>query len=140
MKRFTLLFICVFAGYFSSAQEIDMARIQFVNEFCAAVLSHDEAKVIQRTDKDYRKEQIKFLDGNKTQFVNELLSGLDIDSDDYINAKLTEIESIEIVEAREYGQGEWEYVFHLKVGAHIIQRSLLLKKDRNKFGFIGSQG
>lgn len=142
MKRLTLLFIGVFAGFLGAAQEIDMDRIHFVNTFYSAVIAHNQTAVINQTDKAYRKAQIKFLGGDKVQFVDELFGGVDIQTDEYINVKFSEIEAMEVVDVFEYGEegGAWEYVFHIKVGEHTIRRSLLLKKDGKKLGFIGSQG
>jgi hypothetical protein len=142
MKRLTLLFIGVFAGFSGAAQENDTDRIEFAKKFCATVIAHDQDQVIKLTDKSYRKAQIKFLGGDKTQFVNELFGGMDVLTDDYINLKFAEIETIAVVEVSEYSDefGGWEYVFHIKVGMHTVWKSLLLKKDGGKFGFIGSQG
>ena len=140
MKRFTILLIFVGLGFWSSAQEIDMKRIDFVNKFYKAVVSHKQGKVIKLMDKAYRKEQIKFLDGNKEQFVNELFGGVDINSKKYVNLKLTEIENIEIQDVFDRGTDEWEYVFHVKAGDRMVKRSLMLRKSGKKYGFIGSQG
>ncbi len=142
MKRITLLFIGVFVGFLGTAQDNDTDRIDFAHTFCTAVMAHDQAKVIKLTDKGYRKAQIKFLDGDKTQFVDELFGGVDVLTDEYVNLKLLEIESIAVIEVSEYAEefGGWEYVFQIRAGSHTIWRSLLLKKDGKKFGFIGSQG
>lgn len=142
MKRLTLLFIGVLLALSSSAQDVETERIEFVKKFEAAVMAHDQAAVIKLTDKGYRKAQIKFLDGDKTQFVDELLGGVDIFTDEYINVKLADIHEVNVIEVSEdgAGNGEWVCVFQIRAGPHTISRSLLLRKDGTKFGFIGSQG
>ncbi len=140
MKRFTILLIFVSLGFWSSAQEIDLKRIDFVNKFYMTVVAHKQSKVIRMTDKGYRKEQIKFLDGNKEQFVNELFGGVDIHTEEYINVKFSEIENIEIQDVFDRGDGDWEYVFHVKTGEYLIKLPLLLRKTGRKYGFIGSKG
>ena len=142
MKRLTLLFIGVLVAFSSSAQDVETERIEFVKKFEAAVMAHDQTAVIKLTDKAYRKAQINFLDGDKTQFVDELFGGVDVLTDEYINLKFTEIQEIEYFEKTEYDEGfdGWVCVFLIKTGNNTIQRSLLLRRVGKKFGFIGSQG
>ena len=111
-----------------------------MNKFNNAVVAHKQGKVIKLTDKGYRSEQVKFLDGNKEQFVNELFGGIDIHTEEYINLKLTDIENIEVQDVFNRGNGDWEYVFHIKSGEIIVERSLLLRQTEKNYGFIGSQG
>jgi hypothetical protein len=140
MKRITLLFIFMAIGFGSFAQEIDMNRIKFVNDFYTAVVAHDQSKVIKMTEKGYRKEQIKFLDGNKDQFVNELFSGMDVNGDEYVNTTFNQITNIELIDVHPRGEVDWEYVFHITAGDRMIERALLLRQTGKKYGFIGSQG
>ena len=140
MKRFAVLLIFSGLGFWSSGQEIDLKRIDFVNKFNNAVVAHKQGKVIKLTDKGYRSEQVKFLDGNKEQFVNELFGGIDIHTELYINLKLTDIENIEVQDVFNRGNGDWEYVFLIKSGEVIVERSLLLRQTEKNYGFIGSQG
>lgn len=140
MKRFTILLIFASLGFWSSAQGIDMKRIDFVKQFYIAVVAHKQSKVIKLMDKGYRKEQIKFLGGNKEQFVNELFGGIDIHTEQYVNLKLTDIENIEIQDVFDRGNGEWEYIFHIKAGELLIKRSLWLNQSGKKYGFIGTSG
>ncbi len=135
-----LTLIFAFIGLWSSAQEHDMKRIAFANYFCKAVAEHDQNKVIKLTDKAYRTEQIKFLDGNKSQFVNEFFGGFEINTNEYINLRLEDIEQIEIVELIDEGGGYLDYIFHISSRGSTIERMLILRKTGNKFGFIGSQG
>ena len=114
MKRCTVLFLFSFLVFGAWCQEIDAKQIDFINQFSEAVSSHNQSKVIKCTDKDYRNEQIDFLGGNKKQFVDELFGGFDIQSGEYINLQLEEIELIHVIEAVGLGDGRWEYTFHVK--------------------------
>lgn len=140
MKRFTLVFIFFSLILSVSAQEIDQKRIDFVNKFYKAVVSHKKSKVIKCTDKDYRKEQIKFLGGNKQQFVDELFGGFDIETKEYVNLKLIDIENIEVQDVHDLESGGWEYVFHVKSKGRTTKLTLGLKKSGKKYGFIGAVG
>lgn len=140
MKRITLAFIFIGLTLTVSAQEIDMKRIDFVNKFYKAVVDHEQSKVIKCTDKAYRKEQLVFLADNKEQFVNELFGGTDVNTNEYVNLTLSEIENIEIQDVFERGANDWEYVFHIKSGDHLVERSLLLRKTGKRYGFVGSVG
>lgn len=140
MKRTIVTLIFSLFSIWGSAQEIDMKRIDFTKNFFLAIIAHDESKVLKMTDKSYRKEQLAFLDGNKTQFVNELFGGVELNTNDYVNVVFTEIDSFEIQDTFDRGENEWEYVFHIWVGDQVIVRSLMLRKTGKKYGFIGSQG
>ena len=140
MKRFTILLIFVGLGFWSSAQQADMKRIDYVNKFYLAVKTHKQSKVIKLMDKNYSKEQIKFLGGNKEQFVNELFSGNDIESGEYINLKLVDIENIEIDEIHVLEGGDRKYIFNVKSGELLVRCSLVLHKTGKKYGFIGAVG
>jgi len=121
-------------------QEISKEQIAFVNKFIAAVEAHDQDAVLSMTDKNYRKEQLKFLEGRKEQFINELFGGVDIMNEDYINTKFLDILKIEVAEIVPKENGNSEYVFLIRAGHHELLKSLLLKKSKNKFGFIGAMG
>ncbi len=140
MKQLTFLLLFIGFSISSSAQEVDMERISFVNKFYKAVVSHKQSKVIKLMDRDHRKEQIKLLGGNKEQFVNELFSGIDIHTEKYFNVKLSEIENIEIQKINDLGDGKWEYIFHIKSGELLLEQSLTLRKSGKKYGFIGAVG
>ena len=96
--------------------------------------------VLKMTDKAYRKEQVKFLGGRKEQFINELFGGVDILTEEYINIEFANILKIEIAEVIPLENGDAEYIFRIRDGKHDVLRSLLLKKTKNKYGFIGSMG
>lgn len=129
-----LLFNIVFS------QEISVKQISFVNEFMSAVETHNMNAVLKMTDKTYRKEQLKFLEGRKEQFINELFGGVDLFTDKYVNTRFIEILKIEVAEIVPQEDGYFEYIFRIRDSEHDLMKSLLLKKTKNKFGFIGSMG
>ena len=92
-------------------------------------------------DKTYRKEQLKFLGGNKEQFVNELFGGVDQLADEYtyINTKFNDIQKIEVAEVVPLKEGGFNYIFRIRDGEHDILKSLLLVV-KPKYGFVGSSG
>lgn len=124
----------------SFGQDITESQIGFVNKFMGAVIQHDQNAVLSMTDKTYRKEQLKFLEGRKEQFINELFGGTDIMTGDYINTRFINILKIEVAEIIPQENDHFEYIFRIKDGEHDLLKSLLLKKTKNKFGFIGAMG
>jgi len=132
-----LLFICLFS-FTGNTQEIDDAQIEFVNRFKAAVLEHKTQKVFKFLDKEYRKEQLKFLNGNKEQLVNELFGGMD--SDKYKTIKIAEILKIEVAEVVQNEDGSYDYIFRVRDANSDILASLLLVKKGKKYGFVGASG
>lgn len=131
-----LLFIGLFS-FSTRAQEIDDAQVAFVNRFKEAVMDHNYKKVFKFLDKDYRKEQLKFLEGNKEQLVNELFSGQS--GEKYVTLKVTEILKIEIAEIEKIAEG-YVYIFRVRDTNSDILSDLLLVKKGKKFGFVGASG
>lgn len=140
MKHLVILLLFIGLGWSIQAQEIDMKRIDFVNSFYKAVASHNQKKVIKHLDKNYRTEQLAFLKGNKEQFVNELFGGTDINSNEWVNLKLNEIDNIEIQDVFDRGENEWEYVFHVTSGEKVLKVPLTLKQSGKKLGFVSAVG
>lgn len=142
MKKLTLIFIlfihCIVGNSF--AQEVSEKQIAFANSFLEAVISHSEKKVIDKMDKSYRKEQLKFLEGRTTQFVNELFGGEDLLTGNYVNIKLVEIQKIEIAEVIQLKEGGYTYIFRIRAGSNDVLCSLTLSSNKSKFGFIGTLG
>ena len=122
------------------SQEISAKQISFVNQFMSAVETHNMNAVLKMTDKTYRKEQLKFLEGRNEQFINELFGGVDLFTDKYVNTRFAEILKIEVSEIVPQEDGYFEYIFRIRDSEHDLMKSLLLKKTKNKFGFIGSMG
>ncbi len=137
MKQLVLFSLFLILSPTSEAQS--EAQIKFVNDFIAAVESHDRKAVIKMMDKGYRKEQIAFLEGNKVQFVDELFGGADQLTNAFINIKFDDIQKIEVAEVQDRSGGDFEYVFRIRDGQHDILRSLLLVTGK-KFGFVGAMG
>lgn len=123
-------------------QEITEKQKKFANSFIEAVGQNNSKKVIKMMDKAYRKEQLKNLNGNKEQFVNELFGGEDLkDNSVYVNMKLNEITRIEIAEVIPLkGSNEFNYIFRVRNGRFDILSTLLMKKKGRKYGFVGSFG
>lgn len=139
LKSTVLLFLLL--SFSSNAQEISEKQQKYIRDFTSAVSNHNSKKVIKLLDKTYRKEQLTFLEGNKKQFINELFSGYEIDSDNYVNVAFTEILSFTVVEVIKLKGGEgYTYIFNIKYGNVDIYCSLLLKQKGNKYGFVGAVG
>ena len=136
-----ILFSIVVFGTNAQSQMPTAAENNHVNKFIEAVNNHNQNGVFKLLDKKYRKEQLKFLEGNKEQLINELLGGSELNSDIYVNVKLEDIESIEIKGAIVLKGGEgttWMFVTKTKEKEVIC--SILLVKSGKKYGFVGSMG
>jgi CRISPR/Cas system-associated protein Csx1 len=123
-----------------SAQKIDSESIGFLKKFCKAVVTHKKSKVIKCMDHEYRTNQIEFLKGNKQQFVDELFGGYDVETDEYVNVKLDEIENIVIENTNELSNGTCVYTFLLITKDRTVMTNLDLVKKEGKFGFVGAVG
>ena len=140
--RNLLLILGLMISLGSRAQEISQKQIDFANAFIEAVSSHNQKKVIKMMDKEYRKEQLANLKGNKKQFVDELFGGEDMkDPSIYANIKLENVIKIEIAEVIPLKSGnKYNYIFRVRDSQFDILTTLILKKRGKKFGFIGSFG
>lgn len=139
MKRFILVFTLLALSLSSVAQEIDQKRVNFVNKFSQAVMNHKQGKVIKMMDKDYRKDQLEFLEGNKEQFVDELFSGIDQESEKFVNSELKNIDAMEIKAVKEAGAGEWEYTILVDAGRYRVEIVLFLKKTKKNMDSLVPQ-
>lgn len=142
MKQLILLILVLFAGltFKSYGQDISDKQITFANGFINAVVNHNSKSIVKHLEKNYRKEQLKFLEGRTEQFINELFSGNDMISDEYVNIKYQEITKIEISEIILLKEGGYTYIFRIRDGKHDVLCSLHLAKNDKKYGFIGSVG
>ncbi|MEJ6583658.1 MAG: hypothetical protein QNL61_00685 [Crocinitomicaceae bacterium] len=138
--RFVMSFALTLVSKGVFTQEISKEQIAFVNQFIAYIESNDQNATLKFTDKDYRKEQLKFLEVRKEQFINELFGGVDMMTNEYVNTLYANILKVEVAEIVQQGDGLFEYIFRIRDGEHDLLKSLLLKKTKNKFGFIGSMG
>ncbi|MFT5778889.1 MAG: hypothetical protein ACI837_001846 [Crocinitomicaceae bacterium] len=139
MKRLTFLIIGILLIPVSHAQEVEQAQIDFANKFTQVVTDQSMKGVIKLMGKDYRKEQIKNLGGNKVQFVDELFSGVDMLSEMFVNTNLLDITKIEIAEIQNVDDGEL-CTFRVQDGKHDILCTLLLVKKGKHYDFVGAIG
>ena len=142
--RFNLFFIAFTFLFINTgiAQETSIHKRQqkHVNKFMDAVKDNSEKKIYRLLDKNYRKEQLDFLEGRKSQLVNELFGGGDQFTQEYININLTDISRIEIAEVIKNKDGTYKYIFRIRNEKNDILKSLILLKKGRKYGFVGSVG
>jgi len=125
---------------FSNAQDITDDQIAFVNSFVAAAKEHNYKGVYRHLDKTYRKEQKKFLKGNKNQLLDELFAGTGIDDPNFTVIPIAEILRIEIAEVMELDNGNFTYIFRVQDTEHDILAPLELVKKGKRYGFVGAVG
>lgn len=136
----------IFAGFFFLipsvlyAQNISEKQVSFVNKFVAAVDNNDVKKTYTFLDTKYRKEQTRFLNGNKEQLVNELFSGTGMDDDTFVVIPVTEVLRIEVAEIEPNEDGSFVYIFRVRDSEHDILASLTLIKKGRRFSFVGAVG
>ena len=136
------LFWCffLFVTTLVRAQEIPEQQIAFVNRFKNAVTAHNKKAIYRLLDKQYRKEQKRFLGGNKQQLLDELFGGYQWEGDTFVVITIDTVQEIEIAEISVTENGFWEYVFRIRSGSHDITVPLLLVKKRKRYGFVGAVG
>ncbi len=134
-----LFFIFTFNG---NTQEINIPKdhTKIVQTFLTGVNEHSNAKVLKSMDKNYRKEQIKFLNGNKEQFINELFGGEDLNTHKYMNQVFEKIQKFELYSIIKDKQGNYKYIFRSQDGQSDILITLFLSKEGKKYGFEGARG
>ncbi|MBL1280745.1 MAG: hypothetical protein COA33_010750 [Fluviicola sp.] len=137
---FQLSFLFVASSCFSQEEKIADAQQKYIKQFQEAVMSHSEKKVFKLLDKAYRKEQLKFLQGNRTQLVDEMFGGSDMETNDFRNIKLANILKIEVAEVIHEKNGMFKYIFRIKTSDFEIFTSLSLNKKGKKYGFTGAFG
>lgn len=140
MKQLIFIAILFLTPGFINAQEISEEQIAFVNSFVAAAKEHRYKKVYRHLDKSYRKEQKKFLKGNKQQLLDELFAGTGIDDLDFAVIPISEILRLEVAEVQELDNGNYTYIFRVQDADHDILASLELVKKGKHFGFVGAVG
>lgn len=138
-----MLFICLFVVFSTKAQsKPSIHRKVFVKQFLKNVCDNNSRKVRKSLNNDYLKDQLKILDGDKKQFLNELFLGVDKTSGESVSIKFNEISSIVVYEVAEITAKDkiaWVYVFEVSDGTHTILAPLLLEKHFGSFGFIGAR-
>lgn len=138
-KLITAFILCLFSGTFLYAQNIPDQHLKIVNKLINSVENHKKNGVFKVLDKSYKNEQLKFLKGNKEQFLNELFSGEDIVTKDYQTPKFDEIVSIEVSSIIALKEGGYTYIFKVSTKNYTIYSTLLLTEEK-KAGFVGSVG
>ena len=143
MRNYLLIFFSILLlGNISFSQEnaINVKQQKHIAKFLKYSISHNNKKIFKLLDKTYRKEQLTFLKGNKTQLIDDLFSGMDIDNENFINMGLENILKIEVAEVIKNKDNTYKYIFRVRDSEHDILFSLPLKKTKNKYGFIGAMG
>ncbi len=144
MIRFLVIFIVLTGNTLFAQEHTEQDRMDFIIEFTEAVNDHDSKKVIKMMNKTYRKNQIRFLKGNKEQFLNELFSGYK--NGEFYNVKFDEIYECLFSELSEDQDGNTICYFILTEQefdgeeAEEIYVDLLLIFKKRKWGFVGASG
>lgn len=139
MKLVTFLFLL--CCNLSIAQMLDDEGQRFIHSFEMAVREHNTKDVFRHLDKKYRKEQIRFLKGNKKQFINELFSG-ENEAGSYMTPEFNTIHSITLVDAKEL-EGEiatYEVGFEVDIPDYTLYSTLILVRKKKKYVLIGAVG
>jgi hypothetical protein len=141
MKYAIAFIFLLFVGLTTHAQmqEVSDKQVKFVNTFLDVVHSHNGKKTIKMMDKKYRKDQLAFLKGNTEQFLNELFSGEDLLSGEYVSIEFANILKIEVAEVIALKEGGFTYIFRIRDGQHDILSSLFLVAT-GKLGLVGASG
>lgn len=145
MKTLLLLFILINFKMLHAQNIPDEQRLKFVNEFLTAVRVHDQKATIKKLDKSYINKQLKKnLKGNKQQFLDELFSGRDEKTKEYLTIPFDAIISIEVAEVVPNDETMTDYFFIVKTDKNEVICQLFLKHrkvgKKYKLGFEGSFG
>ena len=138
--KFLTLFL-VFCCHIGLAQQLDKEGLEFITSFVDAVRDHDQKKVMKHLDKKYRKEQIKFLGGNKEQFINELFAGAN-EAGTFMTPDFNSIISFSQIDVKEIS-GEiptYEVGFEVDIPDYILYSTLILVRKKKKYVLIGAVG
>ncbi len=135
-----LLLIIYTHSSFAQKIEIPTEHQKVVHLFINGVKNHSEKDILKAMDKKYRKEQIKFLKGNKKQFIDELFGGEDLTTHEYENQSLNTIEDIELYSIIKDKEGNYKYIFKSLSADSEILFTLFLTKRGLKYGFEGARG
>ena len=137
-----MLFFC----NYSSSQEGYEANVPdgfygFITEFTNAVKAHDYKVIYKLLEKEYRKDQLKFLGGNRQQLIDDLFGGFN-EAEEWVNAKLDEIQEIWMFEFEETTTNNFKLSFEVELEHNILTVELLLttSDNRKKWGIIGASG
>ena len=123
-----------------NAQTLNKKRVKFGDDFVKAVNAKKRKKVLRMCDESYRKDQLKFLNGDEEQFLDELFSGIDQDSEEYVSVKFDDIQSFELVEIGHEDVEGVVYQFIIRSNGKEILITLLLTVHGKTYGFEGASG
>lgn len=138
--KFLTLFL-VFCCHLGLSQQLDQEGQEFIASFVDAVRDHDQKKVMKHLDKKYRKEQVKFLGGNKEQFINELFAGAN-EAGTFMTPDFNSIISFSQIDVKEIS-GEiptYEVGFEVDIPDYILYSTLILVRKKKKYVLIGAVG
>lgn len=139
MKFLTFLFL--FCCNLAFTQMLDDEGQNFIHSFENAVRSHDSKSVMKHLDKKYRKQQVRFLKGNKEQFINELFAGKN-EAGSFMTPDFESIYSISLVDVKEI-EGEiptYEVGFEVDIPDYMLYSTLILVRKKKKYALIGAVG
>lgn len=137
-KRFLVLSFTLIS-LISLGQTLPKNAIKSIERFKNASLEHAQEGVFQTLDKSYRKEQMKFLENRKEQFINELYAGIDV-QEQWHNCRLADVQHIELIEWFEEEGGNYTIIFNMRCHEKSFIASYLFKKKGKKFGIVGAVG
>lgn len=138
MKYLFMLFLFFISGSLLS-QNSEEERLMFVNTFIDAVKTHDQKAILKHIDKSYKKEQLKLLKGNKSQFINELFSGIN-EMEEYKTPELSDIMNVELIDMKAIDDTNYNCAFEVETGDNVLYVELVLSLNKKKLGFVGAVG
>jgi hypothetical protein len=124
------------------AQSHDATAMQkFCEDFALCIEKGNPNKCVKFFDKTYRKEQLKFLNGNKKQFVEEFLAGFNHDGS-MITPSIEDIHSfkLEKIHCSSASYCDAIYTLSLKSGLSYSVSATVVILRAKKFGFRGAMG
>lgn len=122
------------------AQQVAESQNIFVMDFLQCIENHDSKALLKKLDKKYRKEQLRFLGGNKVQFINELFSGYLGSSDTFITPDFEELAQCTVEEIKYTEDGRVVYRFLCQCRDTYLGFELTLVQRGKKYGFVGAVG
>ncbi|MBK8486782.1 MAG: hypothetical protein IPL48_03235 [Bacteroidetes bacterium] len=142
MTKQCALILLMLCNVFIATSQTPVELEKFISKFEKAVISHNYKKVLKLTDADYKSEQHDvLLKGNTKQFIDELFSGYDIQTDAFINFKLTEIDALSVQEV--FQNSVSDYIISWLVtskNSGTAKCQLHITKKKNKWGVVGAFG
>jgi len=145
MRTFILLILLLiqFSSFGQNEKRTD--PLCYTGSFMKVVKRNDAELTIKHLDRSYVDEQLKkFLKNNKEQFLNELFSGQDINSKEYVAIDFFSINDITLVEIKDDDEKSWIVTFQITTETNVIQSDLRLvlakRFFRKRLGFVGSYG